>query len=497
MDSSILSRKYAALISPVTLAPAARVLLVVFWLLGTVGAVQAYDITGSKWLRAKTEYFVSMTGQSATQISWNMAFNQAIAEWNESTVFEFSVVNEYAAPCLDNGISSVDFVADFCGSEYGENVLAITVTRFEGQILGPPYIREADIVINSAEEFDIFDGPLFQPGRSVAGTDFRRVALHELGHVIGLGHEATNPAIMAPNISDLYQLQEDDIAGVTALHNGLAQCRVAELALGATTGALGPDDCTVQQLTAGGTDDSRLDLYRFDLQQGTRMMFDVEADNLDTVLIVATTDLEYLRNDLGERNSCDSSLEVSLEAGSYFLIVNTFDAVVNEDCGLEGNYRLQSSFTAFGRPALGSSTSLENSLTTATFTGGISADGGVTFANRFKPEDSLDISARIGIDPRHQGSPGFIVVAVLLEGQILMLNSRGQFVDVTAQPLPATPARSKTLEAVESISIATNLVPAALGIEEIEANIVVGYGLDSNPGDIFYHSNPINLIVSP
>jgi len=39
------------------------------------------------------------------------------------------------------------------------------------------------------------------------------------------------------------------------------------------------------------------------------------------------------------------------------------------------------------------------------------------------------------------------------------------------------------------------LVPGTLGIFQLEANIVVGYGLDANPDEVYYHTSPMNLIV--
>ncbi len=455
-----------------------------------------FEIDGTKWFLAQAEYYVDMEGMSATQISWNTAFIEAIEEWNARTVFEFSVVNSNADPCQDNGISSVDFNEDFCGSSFGNNVLAVTVRRFDPQILGPPYIREADIIINAEEEFDIFDGPLVQFGQNFAGLDFRRIALHELGHVIGLNHEETNNAIMAPNISNLFSLQADDINGVNTLHDGLSNCEIDSLTFGEISEVLNGNDCTVQDLTVGGTDNSFLDLYRFDLEETTQLEFSTSSSLLDSVLILATTDLQYLDVDENSFANCDSSLSTNLDPGSYFLIVNTFDSPVKDECGIVGNYRLRASFTSPSEPSLGSGTSLANAFTTAQFSGGITADNGATFSNQFAPTDSLDISAQIRVDIRHRGAPGFLVVAALLEGQILMLNSEGEFVDVTANPLPAVPFVSKTLETFENITIATDLVPADLGIQEIDANIVVGYGLDSNPGEIFYHSTPLNLSVS-
>ena len=99
------------------------------------------------------------------------------------------------------------------------------------------------------------------------------------------------------------------------------------------------------------------------------------------------------------------------------------------------------------------------------------------------------------VDPSHVGRPGFILVAAILSDQFLMLNERGVFVDTGFNPSPFVPHRLKVLESAEDIVIARDLVPAELGITDIEVNIVVGYGLDSDPGEVYYHSTPINLTI--
>ncbi len=104
---------------------------------------------------------------------------------------------------------------------YGENTLAVALISYETQDLGPPAIVESDIVVNSARQFDIFSGALGSSKAGIFAADFRRVALHELGHAIGLGHEETQQAVMAPTLGDIDSLQEDDIAGVEALYSGL------------------------------------------------------------------------------------------------------------------------------------------------------------------------------------------------------------------------------------------------------------------------------------
>lgn len=475
-------------------SPLVPALATVMVLLMSASAV-AYDFSGSKWLGAKADFYVDMDGISATQISWNAAFIAAMDAWSEQTMFDFTAIAENTDPCRIDGLSSVDFTADLCGSEFGANTLAVTMRRFAGQTLGPSRITEADIMVNDSIQYNVYDGPLIQFG--ISGIDFGRVALHELGHVIGLDHESSNTAIMSPNIGNVFELQEDDINGVTALYSGLDACVIQTLVFGASSNGLGGTDCTVRELTVGGTDDSFLDLYQFQVNQATDFNFTVDSDVLDAVIIVATTDLEYLAFDFDATEQCSSSLSTSLDAGTYFLIVNTFDQVVKEECGVSGTYQLRADYSSSGKPSLGANTSLLGGFNLARYSGGISADGGASYRNVFAPDDALEITAEISTDILHQGKDGFLVVAALLENQILMLNPQGNFVDVGLNPDPIVRFTSKRLAATETLTIATDLVPRALGIEEIEANIVVGYGLDSNPQNIFYHLVPLNLTVRP
>ena len=456
----------------------------------------AYLVDGTKWLRGEAEFYVAIPGLSASEISWNSAVIDALNNWSTHTVFNFTVVEEYKNPCLVDGFSSIHFSEDFCGSEFGANTLAVATRRFENQELGPPNIIEADIVVNDAERYDIFDGPLVQFGFLNRGLDFKRIALHELGHVIGLDHEEENPAIMAPTISDVFELQEDDIAGVEALYSGLDNCQIKRLTFGSSSESLSSGDCKVLELTVGGPDDSYIDLYQFEVSQSAQFEFSASSDTLDTVLLLATTDLEYLAVEIGSSDDCNSTLTQTLEAGSYFLMVNTFDIPVNADCGASGDYSLTANFSTGAQPQLGPPTSLLGAFSQASFTGGISADDGASFGNVFSPWDSLDITAEITLDPVHVGEPGFFLVAALLPDALMMLNEENQFVDVPTAGSPLAIYRRKVLAETEQIDIAMDLVPGPLGIFQLEANIVVGYGLDANPDEVYYHTTPMNLIVA-
>jgi hypothetical protein len=455
----------------------------------------AFDIDGTKWPGATTDFYVSIEGSSPSGVLWNTAFIGAMQDWNRSTDFTFNIFEELEDPCRSDSRNGVGFTSDVCGSAFGENTLAVTLTRFSSQLLGPPAIIRTDIVVNDSVQYDIYDGRIVQFGIPFGSVDFRRVALHELGHAMGLDHESSAAAIMAPNISNIDSLQQDDIAGVNTLYGGLENCTVMPLSFGTTKNSLSSGDCTVVDLTVGGTDTSFIDLYRFDLEATTTVQFAMESEQLDSVLLLATTDLDYLAFDDKTSGLCASTLTTTLQAGSYFLLGNTYVEPVKAECGNNGSYVLEASFTSSQPKPLGSTISLLGSATTASFSGGITDNNGQGFGNKFPPSSSLDIQASITVDPLHVGQPGFLVAAATFNDQLLFLNSTGFFVDAPA--IGFINAVSKSLRPLEELVLAENLVPADLGIENIEVDFWVGYGLNSQPNEIFFHQRPINLVVSP
>jgi hypothetical protein len=131
-----------------------------------------------------------------------------MSRWNTLTNFTFTILNDFADPCVRERINGVGFRLDFCGVAFGGPVLAVTRIRSSSGV-----IVETEIVFNDKFDWDIYSGPL-----QIDPEEFTRVATHELGHALGLGHENSLLAIMAPFESDLEFPQQDDIDGVNTLY---------------------------------------------------------------------------------------------------------------------------------------------------------------------------------------------------------------------------------------------------------------------------------------
>jgi hypothetical protein len=168
-----------------------------------------YALEGPSWQGATTSFDYAIP--SSGGFNWAAALQQAMGDWTAVTPFTYVAVNQFANPCSDSGPNGAAFGSTDCGQAFGSGVLAITTYSYDEN----NHFIHAGTVFNSGVNFSIYSGAL-QP----SSTDFRRVAVHELGHALGMAHE-TNPdipAIMAPDVSNIETPTADDIAGVEALY---------------------------------------------------------------------------------------------------------------------------------------------------------------------------------------------------------------------------------------------------------------------------------------
>lgn len=185
----------------------------------------SFEVSGNSWQFPTSTFYVGITGNSASGESWNSAFKRAMTEWSTATSFDFIAIDETLDPCIDrtrttfgDGITGVDFSPTQCSSSFGSNVLAVTLLTLDclnNTCSGGKEITDSDIVFNSDINWDIYSGTLQNDVR-----DFHRVALHELGHALGLDHESNSVAIMQPLISNIDSLQADDIEGANFIYGG-------------------------------------------------------------------------------------------------------------------------------------------------------------------------------------------------------------------------------------------------------------------------------------
>ena len=463
----------------------------------------AYNLDGNRWPTGEATFHVNIPGAAPSGVTWNTAFEDALAQWSDETEFSFLINPTHADPCEgytgnDNadsfpdgdgdGLNGVDFGDDVCGNAFGDSVLALTLTLAGPGNLGFALIEQTDIIFNNAFTWDIYAGPR-RPE-----IDFRRVALHELGHAVGLDHEDSVPAMMASAIGDLESLQADDIAGANALYGGPGDCEIIELAVNSVVeDTLQDGDCAVLELYGGGQDTSFVDAYRLSLDQETPLNIMMESAALDSVLIVTDEKLTGVDFDDDSAGQCDALVSGTFPAGEYFILANTY--VEPTKCsGNTGGYKISISDNAL--PILTQARSASGAATKSIFHGGATADGGLTYKSSFLNSEAINVSASIQPDPDHVGqAANFYIVTLLSTGHILAKTAGGKFTQVNK--LSSIPAAGQTfsLQPEETLTILNNLQGQALGLSNLVVSIFVGYSLYSAPGEIYFNGKPLTFTI--
>ena len=136
------------------------------------------------------------------------AFIKAMESWNGKSAFAYSGDDKYVDPCDFNPPNGVAITPCFA---FGSSTIAITLSgnNLDGTLL------ETDIFFNPNVNWGVHD----EPAGSSTVIDFTRVAVHELGHALGLDHETTKPAAMQPLYGNLASVPTtDDINGLLAIY---------------------------------------------------------------------------------------------------------------------------------------------------------------------------------------------------------------------------------------------------------------------------------------
>jgi len=312
----------------------------------SINSSHAFEVSENFWENGQAVFHVGITGTSPTGGTWNDAFKRSMSAWSNASSFEFIVVDDYLDPCIDrgeglfgDGSTGVDFSASVCGSEFGESTLAVTLSAGScqnPQCTGGFLITDADIVFNSAEVWDVYSGSLRFDGTS----EFERVALHELGHALGLNHSSANSAIMRAFVSDTDSLQSDDIAGIASIYGGGV---VQETTLANIYGVtlIAPDNAIISGPNSSNNlsgilsssdnqlDGKSLDLYQYTFENDSTIDIQLDSQSFDPFLYLvrvsatqaALPSFTFTDDNSGSGNN--ARINRSIQAGTYWLGVSS------------------------------------------------------------------------------------------------------------------------------------------------------------------------------
>jgi hypothetical protein len=203
-----------------------------FLVLGALAAFQtsparAYVLEGPSWAVPSFTVYLNLTasqGQLGANLvtfpltDGSMTYDQVYADaeaiWNSnlnSLRINTVIGSNAQGVTMSDGLNEVGFSSTILGYSLGQYTLGLTMYYYDPSS-NPNRMTQTSTAISPAWQWNSYRGNLTYPA-----IDLLRVALHESGHMIGLGHpdqagQVVN-AVMNSSVSNTDNLTADDIAG--------------------------------------------------------------------------------------------------------------------------------------------------------------------------------------------------------------------------------------------------------------------------------------------
>jgi hypothetical protein len=219
---------------------------------GTSGGVVTWSFATGNFGDEPYSYTSFLTGQFQTEIRAALAAFEAVAN------IDFVEVTDSSASMLRFG-----FVNDFPAFPWSPaiaggpgGVAGQATVRFADNAAPVIHLAEADIAFDAKETWQVVNGNILTgPG----GTRFFSIALHEIGHAIGLDHHVTagERSIMKASLDPTYNgLEAIDIQALQAIYGAPAAQPAGSVSIGDVTiteGNAGTKVATFVVTRAGGS----------------------------------------------------------------------------------------------------------------------------------------------------------------------------------------------------------------------------------------------------
>lgn len=161
----------------------------------------------------KSNLFAYWCQRGVSASTWQGVVAKAAQFWANQTNVNFSVVYDNGA-----GMGTSEAGLYVQGSPLVGDVRIGGYNFFNANVLAATYQPPPEASGNLAGDID-FNTGLSWFLNGIDDYDFFTVALHEIGHALGLGHTTVNPAAMYYYVAPLFTLYSDDIAGIRSIYS--------------------------------------------------------------------------------------------------------------------------------------------------------------------------------------------------------------------------------------------------------------------------------------